>query len=214
MKILILLIILLTGCGGAATTDDKPELKLKPAIELVAHRGIGEPDNTIESFTNALNLGFTSLETDLRMQGGKVVLAHDKTIDDHEYLSLEDFLIFASNTGAKIWIEAKETKTIKPALDLLKRHNLDIVFISFRQTDVDLIKSLSPETSSGLIIDNASQIDNANADWAVISMKLLLSDHEKAKHLKIAAWTITGQQQYNDIEYLIDAAITDVQITQ
>lgn len=210
----LLILFLLVGCGQDSADTVTPELVETVDVEIVAHRGIGTTDNTIVSFTTALNLGFTSLETDLRMQGGEVVLAHDKTISNQEYLSLKDFLIFASNNDARVWLEAKETETIKSTLDLLKMHNLDVVFMSYRQGDIDLINSLSPSTITGLVITKASQIDSMVADWAVISRQLLTSNYEKIKHLKIGVWTITEQQQYDGVSHLIDAAIADIQLTQ
>ena len=129
-------------------------------------------------------------------------------------MSLKDFLIFASNNDARVWLEAKETETIKSTLDLLKMHNLDVVFMSYRQGDIDLINSLSPSTITGLVITKASQIDSMVADWAVISRQLLTSNYEKIKHLKIGVWTITEQQQYDGVSHLIDAAIADIQLTQ
>ena len=210
----LLILFLLVGCGQDSADTVTPELVEAVDVELVAHRGIGDPDNTIASFTNALNLGFTSLETDLRMQGESVVLAHDKTISNQEYLSLKDFLIFASNNDARAWLEAKETETIKPMIELLRMHNLDVVFFSLRQSDLDLAKSLMPDITTGLLITREEQISNIRADWVVIYHPFIERNYEKIKHLKIAAWTFTEQQQYDGVSHLIDAAITDIQLTQ
>ena len=213
---MIALIVVISGCGGSEVIEQKATEQKATAIqfELVAHRGIGDPDNTIVSFTNALNLGFTSLETDLRMQGESVVLAHDKTINNQEYLSLKDFLIFASNNDARVWLEAKETETIKPMIELLRMHNLDVVFFSLRQSDLDLAKSLMPDITTGLLITREEQISNIRADWVAIYHPFIERNYEKIKHLKIAAWTFTEQQQYDGVSHLIDAAITDIQLTQ
>lgn len=219
MKTLMLtLSVLLTACGGGDAALVVPtSVALQPeskTVELVAHRGIGGKDNTIASFTVALNLGFTSLETDLRMQHGKVVLAHDRTLSRVKYESLEDFLIFASNSGASIWIEAKETETIKPTIELLKNHNLNVVFMSYRQSDVDLIMVLNPEIKTGLVITKENQIETANADWVAIHHSFVAGHYDRIKHMKVAAWTFQEQKEYNGIKHLIDAAISDVQLTQ
>jgi glycerophosphoryl diester phosphodiesterase len=216
MKVMLIFLVavLFLSCGGTAPPTLIVITDETNAVELVAHRGIGDPDNTIASFTNALNLGFTSLETDLRMQDGSVVLAHDKATNKQKYLSLEDFLIFASNNNARVWLEAKETETIKPMIELLKMHNLDVVFFSLRQTDLDLAKSLMPDIVTGLLITREEQIDSIDADWIVIYHPFIKRNYEKIKHLKIAAWTFREQSEYDHLSHLIDAAISDIQLIQ
>jgi len=47
-----------------------------------AHRGASgyEPENTIRSFTRALELGATWIECDIRVVQGELVIFHDRTV--------------------------------------------------------------------------------------------------------------------------------------
>lgn len=205
-------ITLLCGCGQSEQESTRIATPDNSVVELVSHRGIHAADNTIDGFYNAINLGFDSVETDLRMKGGIVVLAHDKAIKGKTYAALNDFLLFASNNNVKIWIEAKETEVIKPTLDMLSQYNLEVNFISYRQSDLDLIKSINPDVETGLIIAKAEQVESISAEWVVIEKSLIKGNHDKIKHLKVAAWTITNQSEYDDIKHLIDAVISDVEL--
>ena len=53
-------------------------------IYVAAHRGWSEkfPENTIEAFVSAIELGVDQLETDIRIsKDGELVLMHDATVD-------------------------------------------------------------------------------------------------------------------------------------
>ena len=213
--VLLALALTLTACDDSSTPVvapvEQPVVVEPQGMELVSHRGIDAPDNTIEGFTNALNFGFTSIEMDLRMHNGVVVLAHDKTIDGVVYETLEDTLLFVSNADVKVWLEAKETAVITPVIEMLEQYNLDVVFMSGNKHDVDLIKELS-DLETGRIVGSATAISTVEADWIVIRHTLVLDNYDDIKHFKIAAWTFRTQQEFDDVKDYIDAAISDVQL--
>jgi len=211
MKI-VMVLILLVGCGGNKVNEI--DVIDQIAVEIVSHRGINAKDNTIKGFYNAINLGFDSIETDLRMKNGVVVLSHDKTLDSETYDTFEDLLYFASNNNVKIWIEAKETEVIKPALELLNQFNITVNFSSFKQSDVDLIKSINPSIETGRIITREHHITTVDADWIIIPFGLIKDNYDSVKKFKIAAWTFKNQNEFEQVKEFIDAAVSDIELIQ
>lgn len=77
--------------GGISTTAWLPRNRATESsqanpgeFELISHRGFMylAPENTMSAFTNALALGVTSIETDVRISSdGVPVLMHDATVD-------------------------------------------------------------------------------------------------------------------------------------
>jgi glycerophosphoryl diester phosphodiesterase len=108
------LVLFLISCNA--------ELEKRPATELVSHRGYissGLNENSIESFYQAINDGFDSIETDLRLHNGDIVLSHDKTLSSEQYTSSDELLLFAVNNQVRLWLEVKEPEVIEPMLELL-----------------------------------------------------------------------------------------------
>ena len=185
------------------------------AVEFVSHRGIYSDDNTLQGFYNAINLGFDSIEVDIRMHNGVVVLAHDKTIDGVAYETLESLLYFASNNNVKLWIETKEYRAVAPTMSQLSAYNLDVVFFSYRQADIDLAISIDPEITTGILITRESQLDDViDAEWVALPHQFVIVNYDKIKHLNIAAWTIKKQSEYDDVKDYVDAIISDIEITE
>ena len=215
MKNIILTALILMGCNQSQET--KPASLTEPtvkSVEVVSHRGINAADNTLDSFYNAINLGFDSIETDLRMHNGDVVLAHDKTIDGVKYETLDNLLVWASNNDVKLWLETKEHEAVRPAIEKLSRYDLDVVFFSVRNSDIDLAKQLAPSISTGLLITREEQIKNADAEWIVIYHPFLIRNYEKIKHMEIATWTIREQSDYDELELYSNAIISDISINK
>ncbi|WP_082520901.1 glycerophosphodiester phosphodiesterase family protein [Rhodococcus sp. Leaf278] len=78
----------LTGCGTESTTDPAlPESGAAPlgSFDLQAHRGgLGlVTESTIESFSNALQLGVSTLELDTQItEDGVAIVTHDRKVSD------------------------------------------------------------------------------------------------------------------------------------
>src|SRR5262245_36258077 len=76
----ILLLAISISSGVAA--DVKKSVQ-KPIV-VIAHRGAHEefPENTLESFKRAIELGVDYVEVDVRLtKDGKLVLMHDSSVD-------------------------------------------------------------------------------------------------------------------------------------
>jgi glycerophosphoryl diester phosphodiesterase len=65
-------------------------------VRRIGHRGARghAPDNTIESFQKALDLGCDEVETDVWSLDGRLVIAHDRPASTADLLSLDDVLDF------------------------------------------------------------------------------------------------------------------------
>ncbi|UCG23974.1 MAG: glycerophosphodiester phosphodiesterase [Chloroflexota bacterium] len=94
---LLLLFLLVVGCGSDTATRDKPVMTttmestptgMAPeGFDVQGHRGARglKPENTLPAFEKALDLGVTTLELDLHMTAdGVVVVWHDPEIDKNK----------------------------------------------------------------------------------------------------------------------------------
>ena len=97
----------------------------KNNIFVAAHRGWKEkyPENTMEAFEKALELGVDQIETDIRMtKDGELILIHDATVDRttngtgnvHEF-TLEEIRKLDAGNGNQI-------PTLREFLELVKKH--------------------------------------------------------------------------------------------
>ena len=57
------------------------------------------------------------------------------------------------------------------------------------------------------------QIKTIDADWAIINHSFIKGNYNDISHLKIAAWTIRDQSEYDNIKHLINAVMSDIELT-
>ena len=108
---------------------------------IISHRGfhLEAPDNTLEAFRQAAELGVDGIETDVRLSGDDVpVLFHDPLVGgEHDVSSLTHEKIselagyevpsleaaIAAHPGLFWDIEIKTEEAFQPALDILEHHS-------------------------------------------------------------------------------------------
>lgn len=76
-------LICLILCASSGTAADAKKTTQKPIV-VIAHRGAHEefPENTLESFRRAIELGVDYVEVDVRpTRDGRLILMHDSTVD-------------------------------------------------------------------------------------------------------------------------------------
>jgi glycerophosphoryl diester phosphodiesterase len=143
----------------------------------VGHRGARtyETENTIESFSKAIELGANAVEFDVRASGdGEMVISHDdnlkkifgkdvlinetplkdlKELTGNRIATLEETLHFINGKTEKILIELKEAGYEKKVLDAIRKEKLEdsSIIISFHPMVLDKIRSLDKKIETGLI---------------------------------------------------------------
>ena len=143
----------------------------------VGHRGASayEIENTIESFSKALELGVNAVELDARQsKDGKLILSHDETLKrlfgsdismsqatlkelkqltDNKILTLEEALRFLDSKVDKILVELKETGYEKKVLDVIMKEKLlnRTIIVSFHEATLAAVRSLHHKIETGLI---------------------------------------------------------------
>ena len=144
----------------------------------IAHRGFTRdfPDNTIEAFKAALQLGVDGIEFDVQETAdGEFVVFHDDEIDavKIEHMSLEQVRLHLVDGKYKVptfveplalcsgdillLIELKTVKAIDRFLEILRSHAaLDsVVLASFSREIISSLSRLAPDIMHALITDFA-----------------------------------------------------------
>ncbi len=146
---------------------------------LISHRGAShyEPENTLRSFSRALDMGSSAIEFDVRRSlDGHLVVIHDRTVNRTtdgkgavsqktlcELKSLdaglgeriptlkEVFEGFAGRCG--LVVELKEKRTEEETVSLVKACGLikDVAIVSFRKDCLRKVRSIDPSITTGLI---------------------------------------------------------------
>ncbi len=145
----------------------------------VGHRGARsyEPENTIQSFRKAIELGIDAAELDVRKtKDGQIVVIHDadvKRTTNGEGLvanltlkevralttekggkipTLEDVLSFVDGK-VRIFVELKEANIEEQVLSIVRKHKLEknIVVVSFLEEALKRIRELDDAIETGLI---------------------------------------------------------------
>ena len=153
-------------------------LQLRGMLKI-GHRGAGayEPENTLRSFREAIELGVDAVELDVRKtKDGKVVVIHDAkvdkttngkgsvgelTLDEIRQLvtekgekvpTLEEALDFLDRK-VKIIIELKETGFEEEVLRQIRGRGLEsnVVIVSFIEEALRKVREMDEEVETGLI---------------------------------------------------------------
>jgi len=145
----------------------------------IGHRGARayEPENTLRSFTKAIELGVDAVELDARRtREGEVVVIHDAKVDKTTNgkglvsdLTLNEIKQLVTDKGeriptldealdfldrkVKIAIELKETGLEKKVLDLVHEKGLErnVIIVSFLEEALRKVRELDDEVDIGLI---------------------------------------------------------------
>jgi glycerophosphoryl diester phosphodiesterase len=143
----------------------------------VGHRGARAyvTENTIGSFSKAIDMGVNAVELDVRICGdaqlivchddnlkkvfGKDVRIKDATLKELKHLtedripSLEEALSFLSGRVAKILLELKEAGYEQQVLDLIKKEKLEdrVIIVSFLEEVLSSVRRLEDKIETGLV---------------------------------------------------------------
>ena len=145
----------------------------------IGHRGAKayEPENTLRSFTKAIELGVDAVELDARRtREGEVVVIHDAKVDKTTNgkgsvsdLTLNEIKQLVTDKGeriptldealdfldkkVKILIELKETGLEEKVLGLIHEKGLEknVIIVSFQEEALRKVRELDDEVDTGLI---------------------------------------------------------------
>jgi len=145
----------------------------------IGHRGAKAyaPENTIQSFSKAIDMGVDAVELDVRMtKDGALVVIHDEKVDKTtngkgkvSELSLREVKKLETAKGekiptlkealnfldrkVKILIELKEEGYEKKVYDLIKNKGLNdnVIIVSFKEEALRNVRELDPEIETGFI---------------------------------------------------------------
>ena len=154
----------------------------------VGHRGARthEIENTLESFSKAIELGANALELDVRIsKDSHLITSHDdnlkkvygkdvrineatlaelKQLTGNRIATLEEALSFIDGKVEKILVELKEVGYEKDVLDLIRAERLEdrVIIISFHEETLARIRNLDKQIETGIIYTKSKQhIDRA-----------------------------------------------------
>ena len=185
----------------------------RSVAEMVAHRGLLHGDNTMAAFREAVVLGFASVEADLQLRDGVVVLAHDRPAAGQRYDSLAQLLRLAARYELRLWLDLKSDEVVQPTIALLRHFDSgNVVVISASDSHLTQVQQQLPAVETGIIHASPGYETATSYDWLVLNKKLVTSDFRADKRVKIAVWTIKSQQEYRRIAAVADAVISDVQL--
>ncbi|MBI3638248.1 glycerophosphodiester phosphodiesterase [Candidatus Wolfebacteria bacterium] len=191
---------------------------------IIAHRGASKyaPENTIEAFQKAIDMGADMIELDVRKtRDGVLVVHHDENISgvpikdltfneienrrekqETALLTLEDVLKFASGK-IKLDIEAKEAGYEKElAQSILKYFNPeDFIITSFNANLIKAIKSFYPDIKTGQIIAPRNIVEadgifnEANSDFLILYWEIFKTElFEKMRQKPTFVWTVNDEK--------------------
>jgi len=159
-------------------------LDQKGLVHCVGHRGACgyEPENTLRSFTRAIEMGCTAIEFDVHVcKSGEVVIIHDYTLERTtngkgfvSEMTLDELKLLDAGKGEKIPtlrelielvndrvalnIELKGYGTLEPTVELLKEYfekgysPCNIIVTSFVHQYIKELRTLLPIVKTGLLI--------------------------------------------------------------
>jgi glycerophosphoryl diester phosphodiesterase len=145
----------------------------------IGHRGARayEPENTLRSFSKALELGVDAVELDVRVtKDGEIVVIHDAEVDrttdgkglvnqltlreikqlrtekDERIPTLEEALGFLDRK-AKVLVELKETGLEEKVLKAVREKKLEqnVIIVSFLEDALRRVRELNDKVETGLI---------------------------------------------------------------
>ena len=143
----------------------------------VGHRGAKayETENTLESFSKAIELGANAIELDVRISSdAKLIVIHDnnlkkvfgkdvqikertleemKQLTDNRLVTFNEALRFIGRKVEKILVELKEIGYERDVLDVIREEKLEdrVIVVSFHEEALALVRELDKKIETGLI---------------------------------------------------------------
>jgi glycerophosphoryl diester phosphodiesterase len=146
------------------------------SVQVIAHRGAsaGLPENTIEAFSRAVELGADWIELDVRRSADDVLVVHHdahiegRAIVDHDYIELPESIptlaeALEACADAKVNIEIKndpddpgydaehQISDSVVGLALAFRDPSNLLLSSFNMDSVRRVKAINPHIGAGLV---------------------------------------------------------------
>jgi len=192
---------------------------------VCAHRGASAhlPDNSVEAFQAAIDLGADAIEADLRRTAdGRLVLEHDPLPSDPPPLPLLAELVAIARGHVRLDIELKEAGYEREVLEALHPLPAGLLISSFLPSALSAVRELEPAVETALVIapgygwgDLFDRADGCGAGLVAPHISLL-DDRLRTAAIErgrpLVVWTVNAPATLYDL--LADPAvgwvITDV----
>jgi glycerophosphoryl diester phosphodiesterase len=212
-----------------------------PKTLNIAHRGFTKnfPDNTLEAFRAAIELGADGIEFDVHETADNhFIIFHDATVDGQEIAgmtltgiqsvrlagkyripTLEETLELC-RSRLKMVVEIKQARSLDRLLSLLRtRVELkDVIIVSFNRDLILNLATLAPEFRRGILtyrpVEDPAGI-TAGAKTDLLLMRLPLTTPElvakiHASNLSVFLWDCAGLREVREALKLgVDGIISD-----
>jgi glycerophosphoryl diester phosphodiesterase len=166
--------------------------------KIVAHRGASAeaPENTLEAFGKAIELGADMIEFDVRRDpSGALRISHDPILGLGMHLpTLEETLRLAQGR-IQLDVELKEPGCEREAIELLTRYFplADFCVTSFLAPSLHEVRKINPKIRTGLIFATWNRSVRAvglspDCDFLVAQYRLVEEAEEIGKPM--FAWTV------------------------
>jgi glycerophosphoryl diester phosphodiesterase len=212
-----------------------------PITLNIAHRGFTKnfPDNTLEAFRAAIELGADGVEFDVHETvDNHFIIFHDPKVEGQEFAkmtlaqiqsvrlagkyripTLEETLDLCRNR-LKMLVEIKQARSLDRLISILRtRADLkDIIIISFNRDLIFNLATLAPEFRRGILtyrpVEDPAGI-TASAKTDLLLMRLPLATPElvariRASNLGVFLWDCAGLEQVRKaLKLSVDGIISD-----
>jgi glycerophosphoryl diester phosphodiesterase len=166
--------------------------------KIVAHRGASAeaPENTLEAFRKAIELGADMIEFDVRRDpSGALRISHDPILDLGIDLPTLEETLRLTQGRIQLDVELKEPDAEREAIELLLRYFswADFCITSFLAPSLHAVRKLNPGVRTGLIF--AGWNAEVRAICAGADCDLLVAHHrlvDKAQEIgkPMFVWTV------------------------
>ena len=205
----------------------------------VAHRGgaLLAPENTIQAFAKAIDLGADALELDVHLSAdGHLVVIHDETLQrtsgkdgvvkqlrlaqiqslDPSIPSLVEVLQLARGR-CKVIVECKCQDLEVALVSTLRKEDMvdQVVVISFHPTTLQRIRQLHPKIETGFLFGRQGELEILKQELAIDWLgphHALVDSHfvqqARALGLKVNPWTVNQEAEMDRLIALGCEAIT------
>ena len=209
-------------------------------IECIAHRGVHDvsPENSLEAFQRALDLGFTGIELDVHVTGdGVCVVHHDSVIPtpdgalrlgDNSFAALRasapalprlDSVLELVSDRAFVYVDFKGSVGERDLARVIERSPAHVSVHAFDHSLVLRIGRLLPQLRTGILqssrlVDSAGALRAAEAtdlwQWHEFVDRALVQEVTAANG-KLIAWTTNTPSDWRTFQEIGIAGIcTDV----
>ena len=228
------------GHGDDPAAGGRPvqHRRVKPRVEIVAHRGANReaPENTIAAFERAIEIGVQGIELDVQFtRDGVPVVHHDPKLQDSKRpiaaMSLEEVLETASDTPTldevldlvneqcRLYIEIKAPAATEPVVRRLKTRRSWCAVHAFDHRIPAFARALDPKLTTGILlvsylVDIAAAMRAAGAQdlWQqadYIDRDLVKRVHDDVGG-RVFAWTVNDVPRARElIDMGVDVICTD-----